>query len=112
MHRGEIWWASLDEPVGSRPGFRRPVLIVQSDDFNASAIRTTICAIITSNLRLAGAPGNVRLTRKASRLDRECVVNVSQLVTVDKRLLTGRVSRVSAETLRQVEEGVRLALAL
>ena len=60
MRRGEIWWASLGEPQGSAPGFRRPVLIVQSNDFNASAIRTSICAAITSNMRLADAPGNVR----------------------------------------------------
>lgn len=112
MHRGELWWASLGEPVGSGPGFRRPVLIVQSDEFNESAIRTTICAAVTSNLRLAEAPGNVRLTRKASGLAQESVVNVSQLITLDKRLLTGRVGRVPAETLRNVEAGIKLVLAI
>lgn len=112
MRRGEIWWASLGDPVGSSPGFHRPVLIVQSDDFNESAIRTTICAVVTSNLRLAAAPGNVRLTRKASGLTRDSVVNVSQLVTADKRSLSARVGRVSPQTLRNVEAGIRLALAL
>jgi mRNA interferase MazF len=112
MRRGEIWWASLADPVGSGPGYRRPVLIIQSDDFNDSAIRTTICAVVTSNVRLAEAPGNVRLTRKASGLNRDSVVNVSQLVTVDKRLLTARVGRVPPEALRNVDAGVRLALAI
>lgn len=110
--RGEIWWASLGDPLGSGPGFRRPVLIVQSNEFNESAIRTVVCAVVTSNLRLAAAPGNVRLRRKASGLPRDSVVNVSQLVTVDKRLLTARVGRLSAEALQSVDSGVRLVLAL
>lgn len=112
VRRGEIWWASLGDPVGSGPGFRRPLLVVQSNDFNKSAIRTSICAVVTSNLRLAEAPGNVRLARRASGLARESVVNVSQLVTVDKRLLTARIGRVPPEILRSVEAGIRLVLAL
>jgi mRNA interferase MazF len=112
IRRGEIWWSALAGPVGSGPGFRRPVLIVQSNDFNDSAIRTTICAVVTSNLHLAEAPGNVRLARKATGLKQESVVNVSQLITLDKRLLTTRTGRVSAETLRDVEAGIKLVLAL
>ncbi len=112
MQRGEIWWASLPEPVGSGPGYRRPVLVVQSNDFNKSAIRTTICAVITSNLRLGDAPGNVRLTRKASGLSKDSVVNVSQLITVDKSFLTERVGRLAPEALHSVESGIRLALGL
>lgn len=112
MRRGEIWWASLGDPVGSGPGFRCPVLVVQSDDFNDSAIRTTICAVVTSNLRLGSAPGNVRLARKGSGLPRDSVVNVSQLVTVDKSRLTARAGRVPQQTLRSVEAGIRLVLAL
>ena len=112
MRRGEIWWASLGAPLGSGPGFRRPVLIVQSNDFNESAIRTTICAVVTSNMRLAEAPGNIRLSRKASGLARESVVNVSQLITLDKRLLGARVGRTSPEVLRNVDAGIRLALSL
>jgi mRNA interferase MazF len=112
MRRGEIWWASLREPLGSGPGFRRPVLIVQSNDFNESAIRTTICAVVTSNLRLAEAPGNIRLTRKGSGLAQESVVNVSQLITLDKGFLTVRAGRVSPETLRNVDAGIKLVLAL
>ncbi|MGC2032830.1 MAG: type II toxin-antitoxin system PemK/MazF family toxin [Steroidobacteraceae bacterium] len=112
MRRGEIWWASLGEPHGSAPGFRRPVLVVQSNDFNESAIRTSICAAITSNMRLADAPGNVRVTRRVSGLPHESVVNVSQLITLDKQMLTEIVGRLPAQSLRDVEAGIKLALAL
>ncbi len=112
MRRGELWWASLPDPVGSGPGFRRPLLILQSNDFNQSAIRTVICAVVSSNLRLEGAPGNVRVRARASGLGRDSVVNVSQLITVDKQLLTQRIGRLAPELLRDVDSGVRLALAL
>ena len=112
MRRGEIWWASLGEPQGSGPGYRRPVLIVQSNEFNESAIRTSICAAMTSNMRLADAPGNVRVTRRVSGLPQESVVNVSQLITLDKQRLTEKVGRLPAESLRDVEAGIRLVLAL
>jgi mRNA interferase MazF len=112
MRRGEIWWASLGEPQGSAPGYRRPVLIVQSNEFNESAIRTSICVAMTSNMRLADAPGNVRVTRRAGGLAQESVVNVSQLITLDKERLTEKVGRLSAESLRDVEAGIRLVLAL
>jgi mRNA interferase MazF len=112
MRRGEIWWAALGEPAGSGPGLRRPMLIVQSNDFNESAIATTICAVVTSNVRLAAAPGNVRMSRKASGLARDSVVNVSQLVTLDKRILQARAGRASPEVMREVEAGIRLVLTL
>ncbi len=112
MRRGEIWWASLSGPAGSGPGYRRPMLVVQSDEFNESAIRTSVCATITSNMRLAAAPGNVRISRRVSRLPHDSVVNVSQLITLDKSLLTGKVSRLPAESLREVEAGIKLVLAL
>ena len=112
MRRGEIWWASLEEPHGSTPGFLRPVVIVQSNEFNESAIRTSICAAITSNMRLADAPGNVRITRRVSGLPRDSVVNVSQLITLDKQMLVENVSRLPAQSLREVEAGIKLVLAL
>ena len=112
MHRGEIWWASLGEPQSSGPGVRRPVLIVQANEFNQSAIRTSICAAMTSNMRLADAPGNVRVTRRVSGLPHESVVNVSQLITLDKQMLTEKVGRLPAQSLRDVEAGIRLVLAL
>ena len=112
MRRGEIWWASLGDAGGSGPGYRRPMLVVQSDEFNESAIRTSVCATITSNMRLAAAPGNVRISRRVSRLPNDSVVNVSQLITLDKSLLTEKVSRLPAESLREVEAGIKLVLAL
>lgn len=112
MNRGEVWWADLPEPTASEPGFRRPVLILQSDDFNCSCINTVIVATITSNTKLAAAPGNVRLPKRSAKLGRESVVNVSQIVTLDKSFLSERVGRLQAPKLREVEEGVRLVLAL
>jgi len=112
VRRGEIWWASLGEPQGSAPGFPRPVLVVQSNDFNESAIRTSICVALTSNMRLADAPGNVRVTRRVSGLPHDSVVNVSQLITLDKHMLTENVGRLPAQLLRDVEAGIKLVLAL
>lgn len=112
MRRGEIWWASLPEPSGSGPGFRRPLLIVSADSFNESRINTVIAAVLTSNLRLAGAPGNVQLPGRAAGLPKASVVNVSQLITVDKSFLTERVGRLSPRLLAEVEVGLRLVLAL
>ena len=104
MQRGGIWRADLVEPRGSEPGFRRPVLVVQSQAFNDSRIRTAIVVSITSNAALGTAPGNVRLSRQSSRLPRESVVNVSQVMTLDKDFLTERISRLSPPTMADVEE--------
>jgi mRNA interferase MazF len=112
MKRGEIWWASLPEPTGSGPGFRRPVLVLQSDPFNKSSISTVVVAAITSNLSIADAPGNVRLGRADSGLSKPSVVNVSQVVTLDRQLLTQRVRALPAASMRHVEEGLRLVLGL
>lgn len=112
MKRGEVWWADLPAPGGSEPGFRRPVLVVQADEFNQSRIRTVIAAAITSNTSLSAAPGNVALPKRSAGLGRESVVNVSQLVTLDRRFLTERAGRISELKLRQVDDGLRLALAL
>lgn len=112
MKRGEVWWASLPDPDGSGPGYRRPVLVVQANAFNASRINTVIVAVITSNLRLADAPGNVRLPRRASGLGKASVVNVSQLITVDRRFLTARLKAVPATTLAAIDQGLGLVLGL
>ena len=112
MKRGEIWWADLPNPRGSEPGFRRPVLVVQADSFNASQIGTVVVAAITSNLRLADAPGNVHLTHRQSKLSRESVVNVSQLLTLDREFLVERVGTLSPTALDSVESGLRLVLSL
>jgi mRNA interferase MazF len=112
MKRGEIWWATLGEPTGSGPGLRRPVLILQSDPFNASRIATVVVAVVTSNLELAAAPGNVRLKRTDSGLARVSVVNVSQILTIDRNLLTARVRALPGAAMLAVERGLRLVLAL
>jgi mRNA interferase MazF len=112
MQRGEIWWANLPTPVASEPGYPRPVLIIQSDDFNRSRIKTVIVVAITSNLRLAEAPGNVLLQATETGLPKDSVANVSQVLTVDKSFLSERVNRVSDRILLQVEEGLRLVLML
>ena len=112
MNRGEIWWASLPDPVGSEPGYRRPVLIVQSDEFNRSTIRTVVCAAVTSNLNLATAPGNVRLSARASGLPKPSVVNVSQLLTIARTLLTERIKALDMSAMLQVEDGLRIVLSV
>ena len=112
IQRGEIWWTNLGMPDGSSPGYRRPVLILQSNDFNRSRIATVIVAVMTSNLHLAQAPGNVTLSKKASHLPRESVVNVSQVITVDKQFLEEKVSTVSLHVMNQVDAGLRLFLSL
>jgi mRNA interferase MazF len=110
--RGEIWWAALPAPEASEPGYRRPLLIMQSDDFNLSRISTVIAAVITSNLRLADAPGNVLLSKKESGLPKKSVVNVSQLITVDKNFLIEKVGILSVAKIREVEAGIRQVLSL
>lgn len=112
IRRGEIWWASLGEPRASAPGYRRPVLVIQSDAFNRSSIGTVAVAAITSNLHLGDAPGNVRLTARQSKLPKPSVVNVSQVLTVDRRFLSERVGRLPGELLAEVDAGLRLALSL
>ena len=112
MNRGEIWWARLPEPLGSEPGFHRPVVIIQSDRFNRSQIGTVIAAAVTRNLRLRVAPGNVYLPRRTGGLDHESVVNVSQLVTLDRRRLRRLMGQLPPAKLSELEDGLRLTLAL
>jgi mRNA interferase MazF len=112
MKRGEIWWASLPAPTGSGPGFRRPVVVVQSNPFNQSRIATIVVAIVTSNLALADAPGNIRIGKAESGLAKPSVVNISQLYTLDRELLTQRVRALPAEAMRTIDDGLRLVLGL
>lgn len=112
MNRGEIWWASLPDPVGSTPGYKRPLLIIQLNEFNKSKINTVIAAAITTNTRLATAPGNVLLSVKNSRLPKESVINISQIITVDKSFLTEKVHTLASTIMAQVDEGLRLVLKL
>jgi mRNA interferase MazF len=112
VERGSIWWADLEPPTGSAPGFRRPVLVMQADAFNRSTLQTTIAVILTSNLRLAEAPGNVRLTARDTGLPKDSVANVTQVVTLDRDVLTECLGTLSARHVRRVEDGLRLVLGL
>ncbi len=112
MYRGEIWWANLPDPIGSEPGYRRPVLVIQDDTFTQSRINTIIVAIITSNIKLAAAPGNVLLPREASGLPKDSVINVSQIVTLDKTFLVQCVGSLPVYLQEQVDEGLRKILYL
>jgi len=112
VRRGEIWWADLPKPRGSEPGFRRPVLIVQDNAFNRSKINTVIVATITSNVFLASAPGNVRLAKRSTKLGKESVVNVSQIITLDKSFLSEKVGKLSAKLQEEINEGLKLIFAL
>lgn len=112
IHRGEIWWANMPEPRCSEPGFRCPVLVVQADAFNSSRIQTVIVSVITSNLHLADAPGNVLLRGRGVGLDRDSVVNLSQLYTLDRAFLTEQVGTLPARLQTAVDKGLRLVLNL
>lgn len=112
IERGEIWWADLGKPRGSSPGFQRPIVIIQSDFYNQTLINTLIAAIITTNLRLANMPENVLLSKRASSLKEELVVNVTQLFTLDRSDLLEFVGTLSERKMEQIEEGLRLVLSL
>ena len=112
VRRSEIWWASLPAPRCSGPGYRRPIVVVQSDQFNESRISTVVIAIITSNLRLAAAPGNMLLDRYESGLPRDSVLNLPQVLTVDKSFLTERVGMLSSRTIAAMDAGLKLVIGL
>jgi mRNA interferase MazF len=108
--QGENWWADLPEPTGSGPGFRRPVVVVQGDALNRSRIATVVCVPLTSNIKWADAPGNVAVTARTTGLPKDSVANVSQIVTVDRSLLTERVGTVPCSKLEQLFAGTDLVL--
>jgi mRNA interferase MazF len=112
MERGEVWWAHLPDPVASEPGFNRPVLVIQSNAFNRSHIRTIIAVVLTSNLRLAEAPGNVPMSASDTGLPKDSVANVSQVITIDRSFLTEKCGKLPSHLIRSVDEGIRLALSL
>ena len=112
MERGEVWWADLSVPRGAEPGFRRPLLVVQSDVFNRSRIATIIAVVLTSNMRLADAPGNVLIPAADSGLPKDSVANVSQVITIDKAALAERAGKLPARFVRAVADGLRLVLSI
>ena len=108
--QGEVWWADLADPAGSEPGFRRPVVVIQGDSFNRSRLASVVCVALTSNLRWAEAPGNVLLTARATGLPKDSVVNVSQIVTLDRESLVERVGSLPRRKLELVLFGVDVVL--
>ena len=112
VQRCEVWWADLEEPRGSEPGFCRPILVIQADSFNRSKLRTIIGVVLTSNTRLLDAPGNVLLPASSTGLPKDSVVNVTQIVTLDETYLTEKTGRVPPKLMAQVDAGLRLVLDL
>jgi mRNA interferase MazF len=110
ISQGDVWWADVPPPVGSEPGFRRPVVVVQGDPLNRSRIATVVCVPLTSNLRWTDAPGNVLLKARITSLAKDSVANVSQLVTLDKSFLTERVGKLPAAKLELVLSGIDVVL--
>ena len=110
ISQGEIWWAELLEPTASGPGFRRPVVVVQGDSFNRSRIATVLCVPLTSNLKWANAPGNVLLETRLTGLPKDSVANVSQVVALDKSLLTERAGKLSRAKTDLVLAGIDVVL--
>jgi mRNA interferase MazF len=112
INRGEIWWAELPLPSGPETGYRHPVVVVQSNEFNRSLINTVVAVVITTNMRLSQAPGNILLPKRISRLPKDSVINVSQVVTLDKNVLTHKVSRLPDDFLHEVEDDLRFVLSM
>ena len=110
ISQGEVWWADLAEPAGSEAGYRRPVVVVQGDAFNRSAIGTVVSVPLTSTLRWAEAPGNVRLSARSTGLPRDYLANVSQIVALDRTLLTERVGKLARAKVDLLLSGVDIVL--
>jgi mRNA interferase MazF len=110
ISQGEVWWADLPDPTGSGPGFRRPVVVIQGDSFNRSRIATVLCVPLTGNLKWVGAPGNVLLETRLTGLPKDSVANVSQVVALDKSLLTERAGKLSRAMMDLVLAGIDIVL--
>lgn len=108
--QGDVCWADLPDPVGSAPGFRRPVVVVQGDALNRSRLATAVCVPLTGNLKWADAPGNVLLPARSTGLSKDSVANVSQVVTLDRSVLTERVGRISGKQMALVLAGIDVVL--
>ena len=111
ISQGDVWWADLPAPRKSEPGYRRPVIIVQSNSLNRSRIATVVCVPLTGNVKWALMPGNVHLSATATGLPKNSAANVSQIMTIDKELLIERVGQLPNSKLEQVFSGIELVLA-
>jgi mRNA interferase MazF len=112
VRRGEIWWTALNTPIGSEPGYRRPMIIVSSNTFNDSGYRTVLMVPLTSNMARESAPGNVRLASRKTGLPKNSVAITSQVTPTDKSRLLERIGRVPDDLISDIDEGLRLVLAL
>ena len=110
ISQGEIWWAELPDPAGSGPGYRRPVVIIQGDDFNRSAIATVVSVPLTSTMRWEDAPGNVRLTARSTGLPKDSVANVSQVVALDRSILAERLAKLPRSKVDLILSGLDIVL--
>lgn len=110
VSQGEVWWADLPEPIGSGPGFRRPVVVIQSDAFNRSRIATVVCIPLTTNLRWANVPGNVLLTSQVTNLPQDSVANASLVISIDKEMLIDRVGKLTRAKLELILAGLDAVL--
>jgi mRNA interferase MazF len=110
ISQGDVWWTDLPDPEGSEPGYRRAAIVVQGDALNRSRIGTVVCVVVTSDLRWAKAPGNVRLSARETGLPRDSVVNVSQVVTLGRSRLTDLVGRIGAPRLDAILAGIDVVL--
>ena len=108
--QGEVWWAELPQPLGSGPGLRRPVVVVQGDHLNRSRISTVVCVPLTSNLMWADAPGNTLLLAKATGLPKDSVANAAQIVALDRSILVKRMRRLAARQVALVVSGIDVVL--
>jgi mRNA interferase MazF len=108
MLKGEIWWADLPYPRGSEPAKKRPVLIIQGDSFNRSNLNTVICVVITSNMRFASSPANIRLEKAVSKLPVTSVANFSSILTVDKSYFIEQVSMAPKSILEKINESIKI----
>ena len=110
LTQGDVWWADLPDATGSGPGFRRPVVVVQGNALNRSRLATVVCVPLTSNLIWSGAPGNTQLSAKGTKLPKDSVANVSQIITLDRTLLTERVAWLAPKHLQQILQGIDVVL--
>ena len=110
INQGDIWWIDLEEPSGSRPGYRHPHVVIQNNLFNHSRINTVVVCTLTSNLKRAESPGNLILEKGEANLPKTSVVNVSQIFTVDKSDLAEKIGSLSSVRVVQILEGINLLL--
>ncbi len=108
--QGDVWWTALPEPVGSGPGFHRPVVVVQGDSFNRSRIATVVVVPLTSNTRLAAMPGNVLLEARKTGLPKDSVANISQLIAIDRSLLEEQMGRLQRSQIELILKGIDILL--